>query len=220
MAADSVTTTITNAQATYPDITSTNGIVYANRIHRDLLQSYPEMRMDTEDTNLTAGTYEYALDEDIWKVWSAVYLTAASTGTSLFNTTPVQLDNLNPDWRLESNVAPTKFYIASNTTGRVLGLFGKPPTTTTGGYPIVRMYVSRRGTTLSGSDLVYDWIPSSRVYSAGIAYYHALARYPEHVPIRLEDYQRELSRVDDFVRGTMLQQRDQSFPQGTQKDRG
>lgn len=217
--ADTVTTIVDACQYDYPDMTDAKGVEYANVVHRRLLTAFPELRIDTEDINLTSGTGEYSLDEDIYKVHSALYLTAASTGTVLDETSVTELDNKNAGWRLESSGTPTGFYVWANTTGQVVGLYPKPNTTTSGGFPKVTLYVTRRPSALTGSDTVFTMLPDSQIYKEGILLEFAKAQRKEDVAMRLEVYRAELQRVGEFVRGINFRKLSDEFPDAPTKPR-
>ncbi len=161
-----VETVITRVKRIFKEADPTAMLDYVNEVHNDLLNTLP-LVVDTEDlTALVAETQEYTLDEDIVRVWSVELFKSATDRRSL---NPVEIPYLNvnePLWRRRNSSDPTRFYIWRNTTSPVVGLDPKPNLTTTGGYPFIRLHVTRTAT-LARSSSLPTGIRSADVYVFG-----------------------------------------------------
>lgn len=154
------------------DCTDAIALEYINKADRDI-STILRLRETTEDINLTAGTNEYALStETILKVWAGRYIRSSATGDSnrMKETSYERMDLMMGDWRSDPSDEPTKFAIKPGSTGGASVLFHPTPaTTTSGGYPIVRLYVTISKALISGDSLP-ALLKSSDVYTYRAAF--------------------------------------------------
>lgn len=139
-------------QRRFPDLTDTIALEYINAVHADILRQLPLVTA-TEDLTLVAGTQEYALNEETIRVVAAEYLTSGTNRRAL---EPTDYDYLNQEqrgWRGLSAGTPSHFYMWRSAGDNVVGLLPKPSTGTSGGYPIVRLHVTRVETLTGGDSL-------------------------------------------------------------------
>ena len=180
------------------------------------------LRLTTEDISLTAGTGEYATaDELIARVWTARYISSASTGDSkrLIQTDITKLDLDFGDWRGQDNGEPDYFYVGASSAGAMrIGLYPFPDTATSGTYPLLRLNISKSADLVSGnslpamiqtSDLYVDcacWLYADRFLGMDKAEFYE-ARYL-----------RRLNRARDFYFGRNAYDKQEfqfaSFPSG------
>lgn len=166
-----VQTVVTRLRRAYPDITEAVALELVNEVHQELCLDLP-LIVTTEDITLTAGTREYALNENTLRVWAAEYVTSAADGarTSLLETDLSLLYKISPNWRAGGRGTPTRFYISRSSTDYVVGIDPNPASSTSGGYPIVRLHVSRRASDLLIGDSFPKGILKLDLYLSGAAY--------------------------------------------------
>lgn len=99
-------------------------------------------RYSTITVNLVAGTNEYTLDTDVLRVQTVEYLFSATWSNKLEAVTIDELDVTVIGWRNFSG-QPIKYYALSEASGNTainrVGLYPNPQTTTSGGYPALRL---------------------------------------------------------------------------------
>lgn len=198
---ETVANVIASLRRRIPTITPDDALEYINRVHEDLSAMLP-LRQDTEDVSLTDGTREYSLDEDIVQIWDAEYRTSATEGHQMKQTSVPDLVLDRAAWRLAVDGKPFEYYIWGNTTGKVVGFFPTPETTTTSGYPIVRLYVSRRNT-LTLSDSLPQTILNKQVYVEGAAWYYCADFKPDMESFYDRRYQEHKIRLKRFYYSQM-----------------
>jgi hypothetical protein len=196
---DTVNTIVAKVQERFADATSTAVIDYVNRVHRDVLGVIPETARRTEVINLVANQAGYALPNDTIEVALVLYVTDANTAAKLTRTSEDKLIEEQPTWEFDAAATPTQFFVQGDNTSQnggnlTLYLHPKPPTTTTGGFPILRCYLSDCKT-LVGADSLPEGLATYDVYLEGAAYYtaHAL-RGPSEAAAYWTSYQTELAR--------------------------
>lgn len=159
-----VASVFTRVRRAFNDASDTVLLEYAQEVNDDIFTEL-DIKQDTEDISLAAGTIEYVLDEDIRKVLSAELRKSA---TDIRPLRAIGKSQLKGAWRDGPRGDPGRFYTAGNSSGtRVVGFTPTPITTTSGGYPIVRLYVTRTSTLTALGNLPLG-MRSSDVYVFGI----------------------------------------------------
>lgn len=194
---------IDGAQRTYPQISDTVGLVLYKEVLIEVL-SRMQVEHGSEDKNLTDGTREYEVTYDPQIIGDIVvyYLTDADSATRL---TPVSQDwmDANVDnWRVTTDTGtPTRFYYGAPTSAAlttqgkvVIGLDPIPDTTTTGGYPIVRIYGVEYEEPSATSDIPQA-VPNIRVFIEGIKRNWAMDRDPANYPLFKSTFEDELAKA-------------------------
>ncbi len=193
---------ISDVQRRFPDAPSASCLVWVNQIHREILATIPELRRDVLSQNVTAGVAEYNIVEPVFQVVQAEYWTSATTVIKLEATTVETLNEVEPGWRAETGV-PSQFYLTSNQqsgNSEVIGLFPIPNASTSGSYPMVKMYISE----LEASDLVLGspclpTLSSSQVYVEGLSFMVAQAIRKDEAAAYLSSYQSQLKAQELYV---------------------
>lgn len=126
----------------FTDITDAVALDYLQDANRELCFSLP-IYLTEEDITLTADTQEYTINADDLRVWSGHYWESATFCKSLEGMTLRGLDLRHQGWRNTPASIPSKYVVFNKLTVPTLRLFPKPNRTTTGGYPFVRLRVSR-----------------------------------------------------------------------------
>lgn len=160
------------------------------------------IRLTSEDINLTAGTGEYATaDELIARIWTARYVRSASTGDSkrLIHTDRTKLDLEFGDWRGADNGDPDYFYIGSSSAGALrVGVWPFPDTTTSGGYPVLRLNISKTADLVTGNSLP-SVIQDSELYVDCACWLYAKRFFDKDKEAKYEArYLRSLDRARAF----------------------
>ena len=141
---------IAGFRRTYPQVSATvDGLTLYQEALLEVL-ALLQIEEGSEDFNLTDGTREYekVYNPDLFSIRAAYYITDASTAVKLKAVDTDWMDENISVWRYTTDTGtPDKFYVGSPTSAAlttqgkiVLGLDPIPDTTTTGGYPIVRIY--------------------------------------------------------------------------------
>jgi hypothetical protein len=141
--------------------------------------------------SLTEGTASYDLDADLVNVLSAVIRT-----TSGSTTTDYQVDRISrSDYHYLPNKStksrPTQFYVERSITPK-LYLYPAPENST----DVFRYYALTRiqdaGIYTNTLDITFEFLPAM---VAGLAYYVAMKRAPERVPLLKQIYDEEWQRA-------------------------
>lgn len=195
---------VSAVQRRLPDAPSQTCVLLTNLVHRELLADIPELRLDSLTQNLTSGTGEYNIAEPVFQVLEAYYQTAANTSSQL---SPITIEGLNamvPTWRTDATGTPLYFYLSSNqasANSEVIGLYPVPNTTTSAGYPILKMDISE----LESSDLtltstVFVTLQSPKVYIEGVSYMLAEEIRPQVANAYKAEYMGEIEKARSYVR--------------------
>ena len=199
---------IDSFQRTYPQCNDTDALVLYAEVLLEVL-ALLGIEGGTEDFNLTDGTREYELtyDPQILSTRAAYYVTAAGTATKLTPVTTDWMDRNIDQWRITTETGtPDKFYIDSPTSAAlttqgklVIGLDPIPDTTTSGGYPILRIYGPEWENPAATSD-VPQAITNVRVLIEGMKRNYASDRDTTETWLRYSDaFGRELSKAKALI---------------------
>ena len=122
----------------------------------DYLATKLPLSLTSEDiTTIVAGTREYAVSALMKRLWSAEWVMSSADGDSydLKATSIPALNNSNPSWRRAPQGRPTRRYLSLSGDSVVIGLDPKPNLSTSGGYPLLRLYESRTTTLATDGNL-------------------------------------------------------------------
>lgn len=179
-----------NQLSDFPPDMSSDALAYfqdADNFICENFRLYPE---DTSDISLTYGVGTYTLDDDITKIWAATYYFNANSWQPLKPTSYDELDYKQMGWRDVSPSLPSMFY----DLGTTVGFFTKPNATTTGGYPIVRLYVSRKRV------LDFDTEMPGQVPNYNLWVYFALREFArDRHPDMLEKYEALTTQANNVM---------------------
>jgi len=160
-----VNQTVTDIQEHYPDCTTAKAIRLINKAVSLVLQDV-DGYSNTESINLTAATHTYALANQYARVLDVSYLASATSAKSLI---PWSADEMDQEMRGlraydPSSGTPTKYFIEpSSTTAAThpvtlrVRLYPVPDTTTSAGYPVLKVTGSTYVALTAGGDLP-NWI--------------------------------------------------------------
>ena len=195
----SVDTIIDAAQLRYQDLSDTNALRGLNTT-RNYVMTLLDLRQTSFDINLTAGTSEYALNEYLFMVDAVQYVRSSTRSDYkvLRATSTEELDATQQDWRKLDNGEPSQFYLNAISTGPVIGVTCPPDTTTSGGYPILRVY-GNQGSALAAAGTFYDDLPNDKLYVYGIRKEWAEDNDRDNVGMWDDLFQRELARVQGYL---------------------
>lgn len=195
MASVLVSSIITEFRYTFPDCDATLALTLFNRVHGDLLEMLP-LKVTQEDITLTAADYEYSLNERTLKIWSADYLRSATDVKRLIEVDYERYNRETPNWRVSPQGEPSQYSIWRS--GVTLGLYcyPVPQTTTSGGYPIIRLDVSRTEELLS-SEYTPVGLGSADIYFTGMCKRYARIRKRDEYKFWSEQFTEELKRERD-----------------------
>lgn len=136
----------------FPDVTTAVALEYLQYANRELCFDIPIYLVE-EDITLTSGTQTYAINSDDLRVWAAHYWQSSTYSRPLTGVTLRGMELRHRGWRNTPASQPTKYVIYNELTVPTLLLFPKPNTTTSGGYPFVRLRVSRYVALTQGGNL-------------------------------------------------------------------
>lgn len=161
-------TIIDDAQRTFQDMPDATALTLVRDIDRRVLQRIP-LYKTTEDITLVAGTREYALNEATVRVWHADYLESSTAEPEGLIATQIEWLNQNvPGWRNTEEARPREYYTDYDLSDLKIGFNPIPETSSSGGYPTVRLYVSRIRLSAGLSDTVPKGLTSDEVYKTGL----------------------------------------------------
>lgn len=187
---------IDEAKIDFPDETDTRALSDLQSVWDQLCIRY-KLIWSREDVSLTAGTKEYALPASSVRVYSAIYQTAATTGTVLEATHTDYLDKYDERWRLQSSGTPRKFYV--DIANGVVG-FHPTPDTTTSTYPKVVVDVSKTQSLLVGTTLGGN-LPSYQVCVEGLKARMALRTEDSRYQVFSQMFRQEIILLDRILTG-------------------
>ena len=199
---------VDRAQVAYPGVPDAEMLKhYKETLWEILVMADVEKNSATED--LTDGTREYELSYDpFFSSIDMVYY--RSSAVSAKKLTPVSVEwmdkHAQADWRTTTDTGtPDKFYIDAPTSSSlttegkiVIGLDPIPDTTTSSGFPIVKIY----GTEFEEPSLtskVPAMFQSIRVLIEGCKKLVASDSYPDHVVAWQSLYENELHKTLSFI---------------------
>lgn len=203
----------------------TDGVDYYNRIDREI-RFRVSVTDEAESVSLTAGTREYAMNEDTLRVWSARYQKSATVGDyDVLDPVSVnQLEADDPNFLKRANAPPKRFYVTENSvSGMVLGLGPAPDTTTSGGYPVVICRVSRSGDvanwTAAQSAAMPTGLVSYEAWAVGLCKLWARDFDPERYAFFAQAFEAELARLGDQRHTKNVQQPAAFLPNAVRRGR-
>lgn len=122
---------VDEARETFPEVTATRMLDYANQIDREVLGAVP-LRTDKTYIPLVDGTQEYPVSELLLRAASARIIYGPSRrATDLRQTSKNALDRDFPGWRdAEDSDAIDRAYFTNSLTQGMVGLYPKPSTST------------------------------------------------------------------------------------------
>lgn len=180
MAAVPVNTIVADVQGAFPDATATEIIEDLNKVDRHLATRI-RLRTNTLTVSLTAQDDTYAVSDSVARVWSARYVKSATRNDSY----PLQAEDVSsmdikhPSWRSWAYGKPKYFILDADSNGDpMLILAPCPDTTTSGGYPNVKLEVTIGGTLAAGGNTPAK-IQLPDVYKWGACYYYCADRHRE-----------------------------------------
>jgi hypothetical protein len=207
--ASTVTQVLAKFARHYPECGSTRaGEVFADA-HREI-NIRLRLRETVVSVNLTDGTQEYDLAATYQLIQSVVYYESATSYWVLEPTSIDHLDVLDPTWRTRNTSTdegdPTMYYIRqvvdTDTSKQNIGFLPIPDTTTSAGYPIVKVYSHQEGTITSSetlpssllSDQIYIY-KMAEIYSAE----HDLGKNPYWFDLYEKEYQRNAIHIKNRI---------------------
>ena len=168
---------VDQAMASYGTLSSANALIYAQDVWDEITFDLRVLQ-DDRDISLVAGTPEYSLTGlFIRRIYSATYYLNATQSWELRAVQKRSLDLSSPGFRVQANSDPSRFYSETKEDGTgvmAVGLDPKPPTTTSGGYPILKIWAAKNST-LALATVLPDAIDSMQPILSGIRAKHAYA---------------------------------------------
>ncbi len=139
-------------------------VAYLNDVHRDLVGQLP-LDARTEDINMVANQQDYTYNEDDLVIWAGEMLYSSTDRRVLLMTDIQQLDALEPGWRNAAPSQPGRMALWRDSSGPIVTMIPAPIDTTSAGYPVLRLHVSRYEALTSDGNLpkgiaspdVYVW---------------------------------------------------------------
>lgn len=206
--ASTVTQVIAKFRRTYPDCGDTRaGELFADT-HREILVRL-RLRETVVSISLTDGTREYDLGDTTLLVNSVVFVNSA-TEDDFYPLDAMSVDHLDyedPRWRGRiAEDSPTLYYLrnvtSSDTSKQVIGFDPIPDTTTSAGYPIVKVYCQQEGT-ITTSETVPPQLLSDQIYIYKMAQMYAAEKdqkkYQFFSALYEEEFQRNLVHIKNRI---------------------
>lgn len=206
--ADTVQTVIADAINSFSDLSQTKAVAYMNIIHKRLVHELG-IRNTSKTVNMVDGTQEYAIGATVVEVLLVTYQKTATESWPLAHTSITELDLDEPTWRVDLTEGdPQRYYIvprvATTTDAFYVGLLPIPDTTTSAGYPKLRIdYRDDTDFTVAGiaTETIPGSIIESTVYSHGIRWQHATRMHPEKAEFYYTAFVEALERCREYLTG-------------------
>jgi len=129
-----------------------------NDVQADILRAVRLYPVTTRTVTLISGQQFYALDPDIYRIWSCVWQNNANITSQIkiFETSRDELDYQAPNWQAQSPTITYKYF----EDGGNIGFVPPPLIPTTSGYPIVKIYCTTASPLLSNEDTLPPQVPT------------------------------------------------------------
>lgn len=188
----------------YPQAGATRALEVFTDAHREI-NIRLRLREQIVSINMVDGTQEYDLAAPNQLIHSVVYYVSATEGDyQVVDPTSVDhLDVLDPTWRARLDEGnPLQYYLRNvpdtDSSKQVIGFLPIPDTTTSAGYPIIKVYCHQEGTITTTetlppqilSDQIYIY-KMGEIYSAE----HDLRKNPAWVDLYEREYQRNVVHI-------------------------
>lgn len=194
---------VNQVRQTFPELSQSRIIGYANTIHARICM-YLDIRHQEVDINMTDGTADYDLPDELARIYAVTYRTSATSVTHLEATTMEKMDYDVPDWRTTSQEGtPSKFLIRSKADGSgtgdtlVITLYPTPDTTTASGYPHVSVWLTESKEFSATTDNLPVSLIDERVYVSGIKMLYAEDNALDTTAFFTELYLADLARCKE-----------------------
>jgi cell wall assembly regulator SMI1 len=156
------------------DTADTASLRWLQEAHNHILHAVRLKPTTSTTITLVADQQEYTLSDDVLRVWAATYYESAGSYSPLRETSYDELDLTDKTWRDQASSQPNAYYDLAT----VIGLYPKPATATSGGYPKVTIYVSSKET-LAGSTTMPSNVPDHDAWIHYVATKFTERFYPE-----------------------------------------
>jgi hypothetical protein len=216
MAIITIQDAINRALTRHPSISPTEAIQFATEVYRELIQAADVGRASV-NVNVTDGVHNYLLPTSIYGVIDAEYRRSATETTRLMQVPEDKLAEYISTYRtLHEKGDP--IYIsavqADNGTGIVtqFRLYPTPSVTTSGGFPIVTLHVTRQPSVITGSTPIPDRLANADVFVEGIWAKYARLYRDEDFPMLEQRYQKAMDDAITSLRGIFRNESHQMVP--------
>lgn len=157
-------------------ISDADFLMFLNEGHAKIckrVQLYPQSSAFIVWTagDVTAGRGEWSLPVKVKRGWQARYWSSATSSTRLEPTNIHRLDSLNEEWRTADAGMPTEWY----ESGGSIGLYPKPSTNPSSGYPKVEIY-NTGFEELAADDSLPEQVDDPTAWSCYVKYRYATSR--------------------------------------------
>lgn len=156
----------------FPEITSAVALEYLQYANRELAFDMPLYTLE-EDITLDGTNYDFSINANDVRVWSATYKFSATMNKPLTAVSIRELELDYPSWRVVSSSIPNVYSVFKSSDTMKIRLHPTPGTATTAGYPIVTLRVSRHVDLDSGGNLPAGLVAPD-VYAVKAAHMYAL----------------------------------------------
>lgn len=209
---------VTEFQRKYPACDSTRALELLNKVHRELA-TRSQFRNTTVTISLTASTAEYDLSSAVYMIHEAYY-EITSDPADWRQLVERSLDEFivkRFGWRqnTDSTSEPTEYYITSatdsNTSKATIGFWPVPDTTTSGGYPRVRLYTTSV-VDLIGTDAIPPQCINSNVYLYGMYKLWSFDKAPQDYSMNRAVAEDEMDKNVAHIKGLQTHKDTQILP--------
>lgn len=190
---------ISQAQQTFPELSSTRAIQFADMIHQRVCR-FLDIGTHLEEINLTSGTAAYDLPLTIGRIHAVIYRLSDTQWTILKPSSWEYEDRFNEDWRVTSTTGEPARYLVTTAQGSdptdklQVTLVPTPDTTTASGYPKLQIWMSGETTLDNASDVLPGSLLDAGCYVNGIRMLYAEAQALPVYGHFYEAYNRDLAR--------------------------
>lgn len=205
--ATTATNVIAKFRVRYPDCDTTTAQALLDDVLKEVYTRI-DIRGKEITLDVTDGTREYDLNVDITSIKEVIYKPSSSeTAWVVLRATNIDLlDAQNPYWRTDlTESAPTYYYVrgaaSTDTAKNVIGFINIPPTTTSGGYPIIAIQCTQWAQ-VSTSETLPSNLLNDNVIVYGMRFYWAVEKgLDDQIRKWKELYEDEIGKNAIHVRG-------------------
>lgn len=183
-----------------PSIDDVTALRYVNRVNSEIHERFV-IAQDELLIPVIADTPVYSLSSEVGKVLTAQYYLSAGSYITLVPASFERLDEHFPRWREWKGGVPRWYYLQySSASVPQIGIAPMPIQSASGGYPAIRVWYAKVPDDLAMDSGIPEAVSrDGDIYVTGALCYWARDTVHRTYPIRRNDYEYELARLERML---------------------